>query len=469
MDYVGNANSASEAPLGDVTQNPAASDFTEQARNLASGDGGDLPLQASLSAAAAPSASGGAIQLIPDANNVVVLPDGVTLDNLVVRGRDLVIETTDGHVYIIPNGAVFVPQIVAQGVTVPPLNLAALLIGHEPQPAAGPVQSSGGNFEVHVNPLQDAYNIGNLLPYTELAFPEPRAQEIIPPKINRPVTTIIITPDQPAGAVNATASVNEAGLPARGSEPAGSNSAANSETTTGSIVFQAPDGLASIALNGVAITAVGQTFTGAHGVLTITSIAPGNYGYSYTLTDNTSGDNTTDDFQVVVTDSDGDVASATLAIHIVDDVPTARNDTDTVPAGDYSAQTGNVVTGVGTTSGATGADTVGADNATLTRIASNNVPANTDTTFDGSGNLVVAGQYGTLTIKADGSYSYVRNAGTPGGVTDVFTYTLTDGDTDTSTATLTINITDSPATVVTLPTGEGSTIVYEAGLPPRGS
>jgi hypothetical protein len=66
---------------------------------------------------------------------------------------------------------------------------------------------------------------------------------------------------------------------------------------------------------------------------------------------------------VVVTDTDGDVASAMLTISIVDDVPTARNDTDSVPANNYTGQIGNVVTGVGTTSGSAGADTVGADNA----------------------------------------------------------------------------------------------------------
>ena len=288
------------------------------------------------------------------------------------------------------------------------------------------------------------------MPYTELAFPEEPPEEIIPDLEDNEPTTIIITPDNPAGAVAATASVREEGLPARGTEPAGSNAPANSETTTGSIVFEAEDGLQSITLNGVAITAVGQTFTTPKGVLTITSIAPGNYGYSYTLTDNTSGDNTSDDFAVVVTDVDDDVATATLSIRIVDDVPTARNDTDSIPGGTFGPATGNVITGVGTTNAPGSADTVGADNATLTRIASNNVPANIDTTFDGAGDLVVNGQYGVLNIKADGSYSYVRNANTPGGIDEVFTYTLTDGDGDTTTATLTIPIGDAAPAISNL-------------------
>ena len=55
----------------------------------------------------------------------------------------------------------------------------------------------------------------------------------------------------------------------------------------------------------------------------------------------------------------------------------------------------------------------------------------TDTSFSG-GKLQIAGQYGVLTIDAQGNYSYVRNQGTPNGVSDVFTYTLAgrDGATD---------------------------------------
>ena len=83
-----------------------------------------------------------------------------------------------------------------------------------------------------------------------------------------------------------------------------------------------------------------------------------------------------------------------------------------------------------------GADTPG----TITRIVSVN-NANIDTSYDGSNNLVVIGQYGTLTINANGDYSYLRTSAV-GGVSDVFTYTLTDRDGDTSTATLTIGIED---------------------------
>ena len=55
------------------------------------------------------------------------------------------------------------------------------------------------------------------------------------------------------------------------------------------------------------------------------------------------------------------------------------------------------------------------------------------------------GSFGTLTLNADGSYSYDGNPNVvpPAGATDTFVYTIKDGDGDTSTMTLTINLTDS--------------------------
>ena len=153
---------------------------------------------------------------------------------------------------------------------------------------------------------------------------------------------------------------------ARNGEPAGTNAASNSETTTGTIVFGAPDGLSAIAINGTVITTVGQTIQSANGTLTVTSIAPGVIGYSYTLADNMLGTNMVDTFAVTVTDIDGDVANATLTISVIDDAPIANNDTDRVAAGTYGPETGNVMTGTGTTSGAAGADQQGADGAKVT-------------------------------------------------------------------------------------------------------
>ncbi|PKP86354.1 MAG: hypothetical protein CVT78_13830 [Alphaproteobacteria bacterium HGW-Alphaproteobacteria-17] len=426
--------------------------------------GGDM-LAGTAAVTAAAAAIPLAIQgvLVPDARGRVVLPAGVSIDDITVSGTDLIIALPSGQVLIIPNGAINVPTIVVDGNVVPGSTVAQLLEGLDDlNPEAG-VRSSGGNFADPEGNIQDAYALGDLLPYTELAFPAREDEELVPDVPDEEPTTVIITPDQPAGSANATASVDEAGLPARGNEPAGSNSAANSETTSGSILFSTPDGFGSITLNGVAVTAVGQVFTTPFGQLVITSIAPGNIGYTYTLTDNSNaGTNPADVFVVVVTDRDGDTATANLTITIVDDAPTARADTDSVAPATFTAETGNVITGTGTTSGTAGADTQGADGAVL-----NGITAGTGTTFTAPG-TVVQGQYGTLTIDAQGNYSYVRSPNTPGGVTDVFTYRLVDGDGDTSTATLTISIGDSPSIITFIPTEGAGTLVNESRLPPRG-
>ncbi|MBD3729595.1 MAG: lysis protein, partial [Sphingomonadales bacterium] len=406
----------------------------------------------------------GVIALTPDQANVVVLPAGISLEDMTVVGRDLVFIADDGTRYVIVDGAVYVPQIVSEGVAVPPLNLAALLVQDQPEPAAGPVNSSGGNFADDEGAIQAAYGLGNLLPYTELNFPEPEQREIIPAVPDEEPTVIVITPDNPAGAINATATVDEAGLPARGDEPPGTESETNLETTTGTISYDAPDGTRAVLINGVAVTAVGQQFVSPYGTLTITSIAEGSIGFSYTLNDNMLGETADGFFSVTVIDSDGDTATGSLQINVIDDAPIAVADVDTIPAGTFGPATGNVITGEGTV-GAT-ADEVGADDAVVSGIANSD---GLSVTSGEGGTLVIAGEYGTLTINPDGSYSYVRAAGTPGGVADVFTYTLTDGDGSTASATLTIQIGDAPVSIISVPeTGDG-TIVDEGGLPPRGT
>lgn len=409
MEYAGMQENGSEAELGHVAPERQA------AAVVAAGNGGIL--------------------LLPDANNVVLLPEGATLDDISVRGRDLVITLDDGRIYVIADGAVFVPQIVIDGVSVPPMNLAALLTSEGPQPAAGEVASSGGNFADAVNPLQDAFELGDLLPYTELAFPEPREEEIYPGGLDRDEepTISIITANQPAGVKAAVSTVHEAGLAARGNKPEGTDAQSSSETTTGTLVFGAPDGLASIALNGVVITGVGQTFTTSQGVLTITSISGGSIGYSYTLADNVLGTPVDEVFVATVTDSDGDTASATLTITIIDDAPVARPDIDSVTEDGPLVADGNVLTGTGGSDANTNdgvADTQGADGAVVA----------TTGTF--------VGQYGTLVLNADGSYVYtldnanpqVQALGVGETLKEVFPYTLRDGDGDTSATTLTITI-----------------------------
>jgi VCBS repeat-containing protein len=384
-------------------------------------------------------------KVVPNPDGTITLPAGVDLNDVHVVGRDLIVTMPDGSQIVIVDGAVFVPQLVIGGVEVPSTNLAALLIDAEPKPGAGNPQSSGGNFEVPVGPLDPGVPLGDLIPPTELHFTPPEFQPIYPGLVNHE-PTIEIQPDGQPAAINAEDSVNEKGLPARNEgEPAGSGEIADgngsnnsdpSEATSGTIVISSQDGVGSVTINGVVVNLAspGQVIHGAYGDLTITGFNGQNILYTYTLTDNTHGDGTHDDFSVTVTDSDGDHATATLVVDIIDDVPTTRPDTDSVAAGTYGPETGNVMTGAGTTSGTPGADTVGADDAHLSNVTGHG------STTTGEGSWTVQGQYGVLTIDENGNYSYTRNPGTPGGVSDVFNYTLTDGDGDSSTTTLTINI-----------------------------
>ena len=171
--------------------------------------------------------------------------------------------------------------------------------------------------------------------------------------------------------------------------------------------------------------------TGAGSFGTMTIGAGGTYSYTLTKASTDLAGNETETFTYTVTDALGNTATQTITITIVDDVPAAVADTATVAEG--ALVSGNVVTDVA------GLDTLGADGA----AAGGPVTAVNGVT--GNVGVAVAGSYGSLTLNADGSYSYQS---TPNSVaagttaTDVFQYTITDGDGDTSTVTLTISIPD---------------------------
>lgn len=197
-------------------------------------------------------------------------------------------------------------------------------------------------------------------------------------------------------------SVSEAGLP-NGSNPG------SGRTTTGTITFTPGDGNNSVTLEGTPITGTGQTISTPQGEVTITEFDPvtGKIGYEYELKTPTSGDNTTDEFDVVITDTDGDDTAVTVVIDIVDDVPVAENDAfgtrEDVPV------SGNL----------TGNDTPSADGSNVWALET--PPAN-----------------GRVTINPDGTFTYTPNRGFSGS--DSFTYTITDADGSTSSATVTIEV-----------------------------
>ncbi|MBN9580317.1 MAG: VWA domain-containing protein [Afipia sp.] len=262
-----------------------------------------------------------------------------------------------------------------------------------------------------------------------------------------------LTPELQGG----DAMVDEANLPARTNpaEPAGSNGLSAPDTTSGDFTITSADGVKSLTVGGTAfitngVFTAGSVTTPEGNTLEITAYdaATGKVSYTYTLVDNEihpnggGTNNLFDNIAIELTDQDGQSAPGTLSIKIVDDVPSAHADTNTVSEG--SSVGGNVLTGLG-------ADVFGADGKApgggVTGVkAGTNASVAVTTGVDTD--IVTA--LGTLHLHADGTYTYTAkpNSVSAAGAVDHFVYTITDGDGDTSTTTLNITVTDVTLTGV---------------------
>ena len=263
---------------------------------------------------------------------------------------------------------------------------------------------------------------------------------------------------------------------------AGSDTSKESLTQTGTFTVSSPDGIKSLTIDGHTVisngvfTATSFTTSTLSNTLAVTGYdaATGVVSYSYTLLDNethaagAATNSLLENLAVALTDQDNQTANDTLVATIIDDVPTAVADIDSVVAGTPGPATGNVLTGgtdaidPNTTDGV--ADVQGADGA----VVVSGVAGNTNANLDNPATLVapIQGAFGKLTLAAGGGYSYTRDAGTAGGVSDVFTYTIKDGDGDLSHTTLTISIGNSPPTItgLTPAAGGGDVTVNEDDL-----
>ncbi|WP_281646398.1 LamG-like jellyroll fold domain-containing protein [Parendozoicomonas sp. Alg238-R29] len=146
------------------------------------------------------------------------------------------------------------------------------------------------------------------------------------------------------------------------------------------------------------------------------------------LTDET-GD-FTESFTYTITDSYESTTTADLDINIQRPqenlAPDANNDVLNVGAGQAVSVNSLVSAGLlGNDSDAEG------DSLALTHVGSTDVAS--------SGATSIAGQYGTLLVAADGTYSYVPSNSALGGGVDTFSYTISDGN-STAQATLTVNV-----------------------------
>ncbi|MBZ9721428.1 VCBS domain-containing protein, partial [Mesorhizobium sp. AD1-1] len=454
--------------------------------------GGGAPVKPEAPAEAKTLPAAAQHEYVADASHVVRLPANASIDNIKVDGQNLVLEQADGSVIVIKDGALNVPTFIIGDVEVPRVALLAALeashvdvaFGADGSISAGPGgsnSSAGGDFSVPPGGIGDGFDLSALLPPTALQFGLLDRRELFPSIVDRPVSVVATSLLAP------TEAASETGLDGNQTQSPGSDAPSNSETSgIGTISIDAPDGIGSIVINGVAVTGVGQQIPGDFGFLTIVSYNPstGAIEYNYTVTESvthpehTNGfdpnDTVPDNFSITVTDVDGDSASTTFAVAIVDDVPTAVADTDSVTEDGATVADGNVITASGgadanVTDGV--ADVKGADGATVT-----GVEAGTVTSASGHVGSAVAGSYGSITIDADGHYSYTLNNGaaavqaltTGQHLTDTFTYTLTDGDGDTSTTTVEITINgtnDVPQVVVDQGNPAGAhDQVYEAGL-----
>jgi VCBS repeat-containing protein len=230
--------------------------------------------------------------------------------------------------------------------------------------------------------------------------------------------------------------------------------------------------LGSTAGSGTAGT-VGQALTGTYGQLTLNANGSYTYVANQTAADALDvGDEVTDSFNYTV--SDGaltDTALLEIKVFGVNDTPVAQNDvgviaedsTLTVTNGANATLTGDSYDATGENSGDVintsssshqDSDADASASLTVTQIKKNggsNSSVSSGSSYNSSGTSVT-GTYGTLTIGADGSYTYAATADAADGIasgetaTDVFVYTLSDG-TETTTANITITIlgaNDSP-------------------------
>ncbi len=261
--------------------------------------------------------------------------------------------------------------------------------------------------------------------------------------------------DTPA-AVNDTDSVNEdATVTKTGSEDdvLNDDTDADDDDTFTVTQIKPSGGSNSSVSSGSSYNSSGTSVTGTYGTLTIG--ADGSYTYvadQSAADDLDASDTVTDVFVYTVSDGTAtDTANLTITVTGINDTPSATNDTDSVNEDD-------TVTKTGSQDDVLNDDTDPDDSASLSVSAiqpsgGSNSTVSSGTTY--SNGTSVTGTYGTLTIGADGSYTYVADQSAADDLdasdtaTDVFTYTLSDGSaTDTATLTITVTgINDDPVAV----------------------
>ncbi len=142
-----------------------------------------------------------------------------------------------------------------------------------------------------------------------------------------------------------------------------------------------------------------------------------------------------------------------VTVTVIDDKPATNNISLTV-ADDGNSGTQNLF-------GASGAgDSAGADGLKEITVAFGNNPVLQVNSGDPTG-AKIEGQYGTLTVNFDGTYSYQANPNVVIGSTDTFSYKLTDLDGSTSTSKIVVTVGAGAAAQAG---GDSGVSVAESGL-----
>ncbi len=287
----------------------------------------------------------------------------------------------------------------------------ALLAGDQPieleATAAGVEQSAGGGHPVyvvtpdwvHITPGSGAETTG-----ITWGIPEPVEYAAIQ---EEPVPAITVNPE-----ANPDANATQEGLEGSGT------------ATEGNVLINDLSGDASItvtAVNGSAANVGVIMATPLGGTIVIN--ADGSYSYTPPPQADHSQGPVYEVFPYEITNSDGNSSSSTLTIEVLDTVPTAVDDINTATEGG--------TLNVALLNGILSNDVMSADiPGKVLSITSGSVTVDPGT--------AIAGQYGTLIIAEDGSYTYQANSSVPAGSQDVFIYKMEDSDGDTSQAKLTI-------------------------------
>lgn len=267
---------------------------------------------------------------------ILRLPATASVDQPRENGTDLEFVQPDGTVIVVPNGAIQGLTIFIGTAEIPPLTVAALFESNGIEAAAGPAgagagaRGSGGNFEVPVGGIGDAFAIGNLLDPTALAFGTPENEELYPAALD----------DEPTIGANGAVFLDDDNL-------AGSGGfgllALNEEnhSVSGRLAFDyGDDGEGSVQLSGAVFpSGLNLSFQILEGGAAILILQGDRPVVQVQLTDTVSGnfivtqlgpvnhpDGTTEDeiafgVSFTVTDRDGDAATGLLSIVVDDDIP----------------------------------------------------------------------------------------------------------------------------------------------------